>query len=334
MARLLGRVVAQPAAFAGLFVRGSPDPEQPASLFLDAAVYSRNRAFRLYRCAKAGKPAVLWPTLRHAAAALLRRRGLAEAEAGDGAAARGAWVGGGAALVPRGLEALIAREAFLGSLVVVPRADRLLRLPQGAGPELPLQLELPGPAAPPGGGDEGEDAYDARGEARAPPPLRARIVLPRLGGVVAAGGGGGGGGGAALPARGAAAAGGACGWGGSSAAQGYPPSPFPAVDAFIEAVCVEVRGEDGPSMQLRPLPLWPLHRLACGRRPGMTGPLSAPRTAGRRARPRARVAALRRARSAATVHAGQLRLASCLRLAFCRRPCIPCWVSGHCCRCG
>ncbi|GIL44777.1 hypothetical protein Vafri_2278 [Volvox africanus] len=73
--RLFDRIAADPIRFGAFFVRRSADPDDSPALFIDPAVYTRNRAFRLYLSSKAGKSAVLRATSRYAVASLLRRRG-------------------------------------------------------------------------------------------------------------------------------------------------------------------------------------------------------------------------------------------------------------------
>lgn len=52
-----------------LFIKkDSSSTESPSHLFVDNAVYSRNRCFRLAFSSKAGKTSVLLPTGRHARA--------------------------------------------------------------------------------------------------------------------------------------------------------------------------------------------------------------------------------------------------------------------------
>ncbi|PNH00184.1 hypothetical protein TSOC_014010, partial [Tetrabaena socialis] len=95
--RLFDRIAADPARFASFFVRRSADPSEPPTLFIDPAVYTRNRAFRLYLSSKAGKSAVLRATRRHATAHLLSRLGLADPPTAATAATTTTTVGEGSA---------------------------------------------------------------------------------------------------------------------------------------------------------------------------------------------------------------------------------------------
>jgi hypothetical protein len=45
------------------------DQQRPLGCFVDSAVYSRNRHFRMLGSSKGGKAAVLWPTARYALSA-------------------------------------------------------------------------------------------------------------------------------------------------------------------------------------------------------------------------------------------------------------------------
>ena len=55
-----------------LFIKkDSSSIESPSHLFVDNAVYSRNRCFRLALSSKAGKTSVLLPTGRHARAKMV-----------------------------------------------------------------------------------------------------------------------------------------------------------------------------------------------------------------------------------------------------------------------
>lgn len=54
-----------------LFIKKESSTESPSLLFVDNAVYSRNRCFRLALSSKAGKTSVLLPTGRNALAKMV-----------------------------------------------------------------------------------------------------------------------------------------------------------------------------------------------------------------------------------------------------------------------
>ncbi|KXZ50911.1 hypothetical protein GPECTOR_14g158 [Gonium pectorale] len=232
--RLFARIAAEPARFAPFWVRRSEDPAEPPVLFIDPAVYTRNRAFRLYLSSKFGKEAFLRAVPRHAVAELLRRRGLqvqasaafsqapangtgavaaAAATAADGRQGGTTGTGGGAAaggsnprgppasqaasLLPPELERQVAPQVFFATLITATgRVDRVLKVPYGQG--------------------------GATG------PLKANPAAPGCGV---------GSGGPANAVVGVNAAG--CGAAAGEGAFRYGPSPFPGVEAFIESVCCE-----------------------------------------------------------------------------------------------
>ncbi|EFJ49295.1 hypothetical protein VOLCADRAFT_120785 [Volvox carteri f. nagariensis] len=162
--RLFDRIAADPVRFGAFFVRRSADEDGPRTLFIDPAVYTRNRAFRLYLSSKAGKTAVLRATSRYAVAALLRQRGIAFQEGGATATAAHAR--------PSSQEPASAPQPT-GSAPVDP-LQRVLAVPRPQAAERATCSEGPADSPATDHHKEAADRMVASGPAsRAPPPAAA-----------------------------------------------------------------------------------------------------------------------------------------------------------------